>query len=55
MFGILEKASANYSKLVYDFEFNGIDGNKIELSNLNSDSSIDVLDVVMLVEIILNP
>ena len=33
MFGILEKASANYSKLVYDFEFNGIDGNKIELSN----------------------
>ena len=33
MFGLLEKASANYSKLVYDFEFNGIDGNKIELSN----------------------
>ena len=33
MFGILEKASANYSKLVYEFEFNGIDGNKIKLSN----------------------
>ena len=33
MFGILEKASANYSKLVYDFEFNSIDGNKIKLSN----------------------
>ena len=36
MFGILEKASANYSKLVYDFEFNGIDGNKIELSNFKN-------------------
>ena len=33
MFGILEKASANYSKLVYDFEFNSIDGNKIRLSD----------------------
>ena len=36
MFGILEKASANYSKLVYDFEFIGIDGNKIELSNFKN-------------------
>ena len=36
MFGILEKASANYSKLVYDFEFNGIDGNKIQLSNFKN-------------------
>ena len=36
MFGILEKASANYSKLVYDFEFNGIDGNKIKLSNFKN-------------------
>jgi len=36
MFGILEKASANYSKLVYDFEFNGIDGNKIELSDFKN-------------------
>ena len=36
MFGILEKASANYSKLVYDFEFNSIDGNKIELSDFKN-------------------
>ena len=36
MFGILEKASANYSKLVYDFEFNSIDGNKIKLSNFKN-------------------
>ena len=36
MFGILEKASANYSKLVYDFEFNGIDGNKIKLSDFKN-------------------
>ena len=36
MFGILEKASANYSKLVYDFEFNSIDGNKIELSDFRN-------------------
>ena len=36
MFGILEKVSANYSKLVYDFEFNGIDGNKIQLSNFKN-------------------
>ena len=33
MFGILEKASANYSKLAYDFEFKGIDGNLIKLSD----------------------
>ena len=36
MFGILEKASANYSKLVYEFEFNGIDGHKIKLSNFKN-------------------
>ena len=36
MFGILEKASANYSKLVYDFEFNSIDGNKIRLSDFKN-------------------
>ena len=36
MFGILEKASANYSKLVYDFEFNSIDGNKIKLSDFKN-------------------
>ena len=33
MFGILGNASANYSKLVYDFEFNGIDGSKIKLAD----------------------
>ena len=36
MFGIFEKASANYSKLVYDFEFNGIDGNKIKLDDFKN-------------------
>ena len=36
MLGILEKASANYSKLVYDFEFNSIDGNKIKLSDFKN-------------------
>ena len=36
MFGILEKASADYSKLVYDFEFNSIDGNKIKLSGFKN-------------------
>ena len=36
MFGLLGKASANYSKLVYDFEFNSIDGNKIKLSNFKN-------------------
>ena len=36
MFGLLEKASANYSKLVYDFEFNSIDGNKIKISNFKN-------------------
>ena len=32
MFSFFSKVSANYSKLAYDFNFNGIDGNKIELS-----------------------
>ena len=36
MFGIIEKASANYSQLAYDFEFNGIDGNKIKLSDFKN-------------------
>ena len=42
MFGILEKASANYSKLVYDFEFNSIDGNKIRLSDFKNKVLVDV-------------
>tara|TARA_X000001036_G_scaffold415093_1_gene430911 strand:+ start:232 stop:777 length:546 start_codon:yes stop_codon:yes gene_type:complete len=33
MFSFFSKVSANYSKLAYDFNFNGIDGNKIELSD----------------------
>ena len=33
MFSFFSKVSANYSKLAYDFSFNGIDGNKIELSD----------------------
>ena len=36
MFGIIEKASANYSKLAYNFEFNSIDGNKIKLSDFKN-------------------
>ena len=36
MFGMIEKASANYSKLVYDFEFNSIDGSKIKLNDFKN-------------------
>ena len=36
MFGLIEKASANYSKLVYDFEFNSIDGSKIKLNDFKN-------------------
>ena len=36
MFGIIEKASANYSKLAYNFEFNSIDGDKIILSDFKN-------------------
>ena len=36
MFGIIEKASASYSKLAYNFEFNSIDGNKIKLSDFKN-------------------
>ena len=36
MFGIIGNASANYSKLAYDFEFNSIDGNKIILSDFKN-------------------
>ena len=32
MFGLFSKVSANYTKLAYDFEFNGIEGNTIKLS-----------------------
>ncbi len=33
MFGIFSKASANYSNLVYDYNFNSIDGNNINLND----------------------
>ncbi|MAH74276.1 MAG: glutathione peroxidase [Candidatus Pelagibacter sp.] len=33
MIGIFTKASANYSNLAYDYTFNNIDGNKLELKD----------------------
>ena len=33
MFGLFSKVSANYTKLAYDFEFNGIERNTIKLSD----------------------
>ena len=33
MFGLFNAAKANYSKLAYEFEFKGIDGNYIKLSD----------------------
>ena len=33
MFGLFSKVSANYAKLAYDFEFNGIEGKTIKLSD----------------------
>ena len=33
MIGIFTKVSANYSNLVYDYTFNNIDGNKLELKD----------------------
>jgi len=33
IFGLCSKVSANYTKLAYDFEFNGIEGNVIKLSD----------------------
>ena len=33
MFGLFNTAKANYSKLAYEFEFKGIDGNYIKLSD----------------------
>ena len=32
MFGIIGNASATYSKLAYDFEFNSIDGTSANIS-----------------------
>ena len=36
MFGLFTKASANYSNLAYDYDFNGIDGNKIKLEDFKN-------------------
>ena len=33
MFGLFSKVSANYTKLAHDFQFNGINGNTIKLSD----------------------
>ena len=33
MFGFFSKVSANYSNLAYDYSFNSIDGNTINLSD----------------------
>lgn len=33
IFGFFSKTSANYTKLAYDFQFNGINGNTIKLSD----------------------
>ncbi len=44
MFSFFSKASANLSKLAYDFDFNGIDGTKIELSEYK-DKVIVVVNV----------
>ncbi len=44
MFGLFSKVSANYTKLAYDFEFNGIEGNTIKLSDYK-DKIIIVVNV----------
>jgi glutathione peroxidase len=44
MFGLFSTVSANYTKLAYDFEFNGIEGNIIKLSNYK-DKVIVVVNV----------
>ena len=36
MFGLFNTLSANYTQLAYDFQFNGIDGKKIKLSNFEN-------------------
>tara|TARA_X000001036_G_scaffold392803_1_gene391879 strand:+ start:1610 stop:2155 length:546 start_codon:yes stop_codon:yes gene_type:complete len=36
MFGLFTKASANYSNLAYEYDFNGIDGNTIKLENFKN-------------------
>ena len=44
MFGLINSAHSNYSKLAYDFEFNGIEGDIIKLSKFK-DKVIVVVNV----------
>ena len=44
MFGLINNAHSNYSKLAYDFEFNGIEGDIIKLSKFK-DKVIVVVNV----------
>ena len=44
MFGLFNKVSANYTKLAYDFQFKGIDGQIIKLSEFQ-DKVIVVVNV----------
>ncbi len=44
MFGLFTKASANYTNLAYEYNFNGIDGNKINLEDFK-DKVIVVVNV----------
>ena len=44
MFGLFTKASANYTSLAYEYEFNGIDGNKIKLEDFK-DKVIVIVNV----------
>ena len=44
MFGLFTKASANYTSLAYEYEFNGIDGNNIKLEDFK-DKVIVIVNV----------
>ena len=44
MFGLFTKVSANYTSLAYEYDFNGIDGNKIKLEDFK-DKVIVIVNV----------
>ena len=44
MFGLFNKAHSNYSSLAYDFQFKGIEGNIVKLSDFK-DKVIVVVNV----------
>ena len=44
MFGLFTKALANYTSLAYEYDFNGIDGNKIKLEDFK-DKVIVIVNV----------